>query len=101
MATRLTRRQSLGPRLARNLERHADEVAVKPRRALEVADGHFRMQVLHGSALRRRISSNTLSGIERKVSTTAGSKWVPAQRRISLRAASNGIATEYGRSKVI
>ena len=37
----------------------------------------------------------------RKVSTTAGSKCVPAQRLISARAVSNEIAREYGRSKVM
>ena len=47
-----------------------------------------------GSVLRRRISSRTGSGIERKVSTTRGSKWVPAQRRISVLAALKGMALE-------
>src|SRR6185436_20089215 len=51
--------------------------------------------------VRRRSSSKTVKGMDRKVATTAGSKCVPAQRSISARAASRDTAREYGRSKVM
>lgn len=55
----------------------------------QVKIGDYSMPVLL-----RRISSSTETGMRRNDSTTAGSKCVPAQRLISTRAASNGIALE-------
>ena len=49
----------------------------------------------------RRISWRSESGTLRKDVTTAGSKCDPEQRTISALAASNEMAFEYGRSKVI
>jgi hypothetical protein len=42
----------------------------------------------------RRISSNTSRGSPTKVFTTAGSKWLPAQRWISVRAEASSMARE-------
>src|SRR6266852_1344149 len=48
-----------------------------------------------------RSSSRLGRGRARNVATTVGSKWVPAQRSISARAAETGMAREYGRSYVM
>jgi integrase len=64
-------------------------------RGREVSPGRSGVNYgIERSSERARAASNTASGMARKVTTTAGSKWVPTASRIRSRAASIEIAVE-------